>query len=162
MMKNTRLMLILTTAMALLFTAGCDTDEDTGEQLQMVCGDGIVDFSEGETCDDAGESASCDVDCTDAFCSDGVTNFTAGEACDDGGESAFCNADCTVATCGDGAINITAGEECDDVGESATCDVDCTNAACGDGLTNATAGEDCDDGNSTNGDGCENDCTTSP
>ena len=34
-----------------------------------------------EFCDDGGESATCDVDCTAAACGDGVTNTTAGEEC---------------------------------------------------------------------------------
>ena len=59
-------------------------------------------------------------------------------------------------TCGNGTID--AGEDCDDGGESATCDVNCTPAECGDGTRNATAGEECDDGNTTAGDGCDEDC----
>ncbi len=76
------------------------------------CGNGIVES--GEACDDAGESATCDIDCTAAFCGDGVTNVTSGEACDDGGESAACDIDCTAAFCGDCVTNVTRGEVCDD------------------------------------------------
>ena len=60
-----------------------------------VCGDGSVDL--GETCDDSGESATCDADCTAVSCGDGVTNSTAGETCDDGvnnGNPGSCNATC--------------------------------------------------------------------
>lgn len=50
-------------------------------------GDGVVDL--GEECDgdgagNAGETATCDTDCTFAVCGDGALNVTAGEACDDG------------------------------------------------------------------------------
>jgi cysteine-rich repeat protein len=37
-----------------------------------------------EACDDMGESATCDDDCTLVECGDGVLNVTAGEECDDG------------------------------------------------------------------------------
>lgn len=47
-----------------------------------VCGDGSVEGS--EACDDMGQSATCDDDCTLAECGDGVLNVTAGEECDDG------------------------------------------------------------------------------
>lgn len=47
-----------------------------------VCGDGSVDI--GEDCDDSGESASCDADCSNAICGDGTLNASAGEQCDDG------------------------------------------------------------------------------
>ncbi len=114
------------------------------------CGDGTIDS--GEDCDDAGESASCDVDCTDVVCGDGVTNSSANEDCDDGDESATCDADCTVVECGDGVTNSTADEDCDDGDESATCDADCTVVECGDGVVNSTAGEVCEPG-------LESDCT---
>jgi len=123
----------------------------------QVCGNGVTEGS--ETCDDGGESAACDADCTAAMCGDGVTNATAGETCDDGGESAACDADCTAAMCGDGVTNTTAGETCDDGGESAACDTDCTAAMCGDGVTNATAGETCDDGDD-NSDSAADACRT--
>ena len=44
------------------------------------CGDGVVD--DGEECDDGGESAACDVDCTFAECGDETLNITAGEDCE--------------------------------------------------------------------------------
>ncbi|MEX1369337.1 MAG: MYXO-CTERM sorting domain-containing protein [Nannocystaceae bacterium] len=120
------------------------------------CGNGMID-PPGEECDDSGESATCDVDCSFAMCGDGVVNMTAGEACDDGGESATCDDDCTAPMCGDGVVNMAAGEACDDMGESATCNDDCTAAACGDGIVNTTAGEVCDDGGRTQM--CNDDCT---
>ncbi|MEN0067499.1 MAG: VCBS repeat-containing protein [Myxococcota bacterium] len=70
-----------------------------------VCGDGLVNASSGEECDDECESAVCDADCTLPVCGDGVFNVIAGEICDDGGDSTNCNADCTLAECGDGRAN---------------------------------------------------------
>ena len=65
----------------------------------------------GETCDDGGESATCDADCSAASCGDGTTNTTAGEACDDSGQSATCDADCSAATCGDATLNTVGGRD---------------------------------------------------
>lgn len=56
----------------------------TGGAIPGSCGDGVVD--EGEACDDGGESATCDVDCTPVECGDRRINRTAGEGCDDGNE----------------------------------------------------------------------------
>ncbi len=119
------------------------------------CGDGIA--TPDEECDDAGESATCDANCTLAQCGDGTLNPTAGEICDEGPASPTCNADCTVPSCGDGILNMLAGEQCDDAGESATCNVDCTLSMCGDGVENPTAGEECDD--SAQSPACDADCT---
>ncbi len=124
-----------------------------------LCGNGVVDT--GEECDDGGESAMCDANCTFAECGDGTFNATAGEECDDAGDSVTCDSDCTIAECGDGTLNVTAGEECDDAGESAACDSDCTVAECGDGTLNVTTGEECDDGmdnSDTEPDTCRADC----
>ena len=127
----------------------------TDTEAARICGNGVID--DDEDCDDGGESAVCNDDCTIAACGDGIVNATAGEGCDDEGESASCNDDCTIAACGDGIVNATAGEGCDDEGESASCNDDCTIAACGDGIANPTADEDCDDeGESA---ACNDDCT---
>ena len=126
----------------------CDGTTDEGNVCAPVCGNGAVDA--GEACDDGGESATCNDDCTAAVCGDGKINATANEACDDGGESATCNANCTVSACGDGQINGTAGETCDDGntddgdGCSATCQ---SEAADGDGDGFTIAQGDCNDGN---------------
>ena len=127
----------------------------TAHPFALTCGDGALDA--GETCDDAGESAACDLDCTPSACGDGEVNATAGETCDDAGETLACDADCTLAACGDGEVNVTAGETCDDAGETLACDADCTLAACGDGEVNVTAGEACDDAGETST--CDADCT---
>jgi cysteine-rich repeat protein len=54
---------------------GCD------ENCQTECGNGTV--NTGEDCDDSGESAACDDDCTFVVCGDDNVNETAGEDCDD-------------------------------------------------------------------------------
>ncbi|MBR58226.1 MAG: hypothetical protein CMH54_09415 [Myxococcales bacterium] len=128
------------------------------------CGDSILHTEHGESCDDGGESASCNADCTASSCGDGTLNTTAGEACDGGGESATCNADCTVAACGDGTINVTAGESCDDTytDSCGTCNATCTGPGstplCGDG-DHCLELETCDDGNLNPFDGCTRICT---
>jgi len=118
------------------------------------CGDGYIndagtpDGGHKEYCDDQGESAQCNSDCTPSRCGDSITNISSGEQCDRGGvDTPTCNFDCTSAACGDGYANRDAGEDCDTAGNSATCDSDCTIPVCGDGLRNGSAGEQCDDGN---------------
>ncbi|MCA9622833.1 MAG: DUF4215 domain-containing protein, partial [Myxococcales bacterium] len=138
--------------------------DDTGGLANYcpVCGNGILEA--GEACDDGGESATCNSDCTLAACGDGVLNATAGETCDDGNMSngdscpddAANGGTCITATCGDGFVDSNS-EDCDDSGESATCDADCTSVVCGDGTLNTTAGEGCDDGDLNNGDACPDD-----
>ena len=124
------------------FVACSNPASDT--EVDARCGDGLV--AEEEPCDDGGDSADCDADCTLPECGDGYLNATAGEACDEGGDSADCDADCTLPECGDGYLNATAGEACDDGGDSADCDADCTPSECGDAYRNRAASEQCDDG----------------
>ncbi len=64
----------------------------SGLCVPASCGDGVVDVN--EDCDDAGESAACNVDCTAAGCGDGKRNLTAGEHCDDGEPTAKCDDAC--------------------------------------------------------------------
>jgi hypothetical protein len=68
----------------------------------VVCGDGVVGGS--EQCDAAGESASCDIDCTNRVCGDGVLNPTGGEVCDPG-ISSNCNGNCSGYPTGQGCTN---------------------------------------------------------
>lgn len=137
--------------------AGCDVGSVEREApVVLTCGDGMVDPF--EECDDGGETADCDADCTVAECGDRTVNVTAGEECDDGVASPTCNADCTRAICGDGVVSAAAGEECDDGSETISCDSDCTIVECGDRHINAAAGEECDDGNSAPHDGCSRRC----
>jgi cysteine-rich repeat protein len=65
-----------------------------------VCGDGLLEIP--EECDDAGESAACDANCTFAECGDGTWNVSAGEVCDDGNTAGGddCSADCSVVATG--------------------------------------------------------------
>ncbi len=156
---------------------GCSADCLSTE----FCGNGYIDFPIEEQCDDRGESATCDTDCTLVECGDGVHNQSAQEFCDSGGvNTADCDLDCTAPLCGDNLTNTDAlntgtpadpndREQCDAGGiNAADCDVDCTLPACGDGLANpaalntATADPDdleqCDAGGINAAD-CDVDCT---
>ena len=134
-----------------------------------VCGDHIP--NNGEACDTAGNSQSCNADCTPAACGDGKINqafkppgASHTEECDDhntvNGDG--CSSTCQFEFCGDGIINN--GEACDDAGNTAGCNADCTVPACGDGKTNpqfkpdGVHGEQCDDHNVANSDGCSSSC----
>lgn len=142
----------------------CDAPADCQSQVctdnvcaAPACGDSVVN-SGAESCDDGGDSAACDIDCSPAECGDLYVNAAAGEDCEEGPEStATCDADCTLPECGDGFFNDMTGEECDDAGDSASCDADCTPVACGDLYANPVAGEDCDEGGNTAS--CDFDCT---
>ena len=126
----------------------------------QICGDGILDLC--EQCDDGGESAACNGDCTLAACGDGVLNLTAGEACDDGNTTSGdgCSADCSsTEICGNAVLD--PGEICDDGNnvDGDGCSADCTSTEiCGNGILDP--GEACDDGNTTGGDGCSADCAS--
>ena len=132
------------------------SSESSSEGPMGVCGDGVVEGS--EECDESGESATCDDDCTFVDCGDENVNQAAGEVCDAGGESFSCDADCTLPVCGDGVINASVDEVCDDGGETPSCDDDCTPVSCGDGTQNLSALETCDDGNNVSADGCSGTC----
>lgn len=138
------------------------------EYAPATCGNASVEI--GESCDDGGDSATCNESCTYPSCGDGYTNTSYivpdtgnPEECDTEGESMTCDLNCSLASCGDGDVNVTRGEQCDGGGvDTASCDMDCTNAVCGDGYVNATAGEACDgDGAGTGGETatCDSDCT---
>ncbi len=125
------------------------------------CGNGVVD--DGEECDESGESADCDADCTEVSCGDGVTNSTADEVCDDGNTSDCdgCRGDCSAVEtgCNDG---FTCGAEACDDGNNDDCDGcrgDCSalETGCGDGFT--CGAEACDDANTDDCDGCRGDCS---
>jgi hypothetical protein len=75
----------------------CDGGDNCSPACTLEsCGNGTVDV--GEDCDDAGESATCDDDCTPVDCGDENLNEAAGEACDDGNEDDdyVCMQNCTV------------------------------------------------------------------
>jgi cysteine-rich repeat protein len=124
------------------------------------CGDGRVHKLDGEECDDDGESAFCDIDCTWPVCGDGHRNMLAGEDCDDGNTVAGdgCNAYCKNEICGDGVVDESAGEQCDPRdAQTEPCNLDCTLPRCGDNYINPAAGEECDSGGESLF--CDGDCT---
>jgi cysteine-rich repeat protein len=102
------------------------------------CGDAIVDYLQGEECDDG--------------------NTTNGDGC-----SASCKIE-AAATCGDGKLDIVNDEECDDGnttasdGCSSSCQLEMVGQACGNSMM--TAPEVCDDGNTASGDGCNATCNS--
>ncbi|MFC1609773.1 right-handed parallel beta-helix repeat-containing protein [Myxococcota bacterium] len=133
-------------------------DDNSDGACDPACGDSIQD--DNEECDDGGESATCNADCTPARCGDAKVNGTANEACDDGDQNSdvepdACRESCQQASCGDGVIDT--GEVCDERNETWNCNADCSPASCGDNVVNATRGETCDQGAETVT--CDDDCT---
>jgi cysteine-rich repeat protein len=63
----------------------CYTCDDSGCSPTPRCGNGCIEA--GEECDDGGDSATCDFDCTVVSGSDGYINAVAGEQCDDGNQA---------------------------------------------------------------------------
>ncbi len=128
----------------------------SGSFCGTSCGDGAI-GAPVETCDDAGESATCDADCTPRLCGDMTVNTTAGETCDAGAETMTCDVDCTAVVCGDGRANTLAGESCDDGNTMGGdgCSPTCASESCGNSIVDGT--EPCD----TGGDSatCDGDCT---
>ncbi len=130
-----------------------------GSCVAPSCGNTIVET--GEDCDDGNSTNGdgCDNDCT--------YSCTAAADCDDGD---LCNGveSCNTTThvCAGGS-SASDGTVCDRDGMTSTRDIclsmTCVASSCGDTFVDDTMGgtEDCDDGNSTNGDGCDNDCTFS-
>ena len=70
----------LRTCTANLETCEADLTQCLAGPPASFCGDGIVDAD--EQCDDAGESATCNLNCTVVVCGDGIVNLTAGERCE--------------------------------------------------------------------------------
>lgn len=130
---------------------------DTGRESVGWCGDGVVDAL--EECDDEGESATCDANCTVAECGDGWINATANEECEPSG-SGCCDASCQF----DGAGTSCPGDNdpctddvCDGVGICLNipiaCDVGlvCVEGECVDLCVEG----DCDDRHSCTEDSCD-------
>ncbi|MBW2978372.1 DUF4215 domain-containing protein [Candidatus Woesearchaeota archaeon] len=128
-----------------------------GEEEQP-CGNGILDYSLGEECDDGNliDGDGCRSDCSLEQCGDGVVDKPA-EECDDGNnvDGDGCNF-CLLPVCGDGILDYANGEECDDGNavDGDGCRSDCSLEQCGDGIVDKPA-EQCDDGNNVVGDGCD-------
>ena len=77
----------------------CCTSSCTVNAAGACCGNGRVD--DQEECDDAGETLTCNANCTRPRCGDGIRNVTAGEGCDDGNQVGGdgCEADCKADCC---------------------------------------------------------------
>ncbi len=92
------------------------------------CGDGLVSYPGGESCEDGNtiDGDGCDSNCTITACGNGIV--TTGEQCDDANSLTGdgCLPNCTIEYCGDGVLN--------------------------------NNGETCEDGNTVSGDGCSSDC----
>ncbi|MEE9296555.1 MAG: DUF4215 domain-containing protein [Phycisphaerae bacterium] len=153
-------------------SATCDCD-----CTPAACGDGTLNVTAGEQCDDGGTASGdgCDATCQDEFCGDNIVNDSPNEECDDGATVGGdgCDENCINEICGNGVVQTAAGEACDD-GNTANgdgCSLICTvetgwecvdnvsvcTEICGDGQT--VGAEECDDTNTVNGDGCDNNCT---
>ena len=150
-------------------------------KVPTYCGDGKVQGSFGERCDNGtamntGGYGMCKADCTPGpRCGDAITQAAGGEQCDNGFNvtdyvkfptATDCAPSCKKPrSCGDGVIDFPF-EQCDKgaantaSGAYGSCTTGCTlGPRCGDGVIQAAAGETCDDGNRVNGDGCSAACT---
>ena len=125
-----------------------------GSCIPSRCGDGYVNSRMGadEQCDDGNaiDGDGCDTDCT-------FSCESAGD-CDDGN---ICNGpegcDPMTNRCRSRRMPAEDGTAC---GEERACRSRmCVAVSCGDSVVDM--GEDCDDGNTTDGDGCDTDCTFS-
>ncbi len=143
------------------------------------CGDGAIQASQGEFCDDGvNQSVSynapppaCGPGCVQPpHCGDNIIQSVSGELCDDGPNNSnstygACSTTCSLgAFCGDALIQSGEGEQCDDglnIGGYGQCGVGCKlGPRCGDGIVQP--GEVCDDGNEISGDGCNPGCGLAP
>jgi cysteine-rich repeat protein len=125
------------------------------------CGNGIIEDSVGEVCDDGNifDNDSCSADCA-ALVGCGNGRLESGETCDDenvvSGDG--CSADCrSNEVCGNDHLDV--GEVCDDANRTSGdgCSADCKLLeTCGD--EELQVGEVCDDGNTKSRDGCSKDC----
>lgn len=144
------------------------------------CGDGLVQGSHGEKCDNGGANddalyGGCKTNCTPGpRCGDMIVQAGNGEQCDNGFNlTAYvaspgpndCAPTCkTPRHCGDGVVDYPF-EQCDqgagntNSGAYNSCKTDCTaGPRCGDKIVQGGSGEQCDDGNRLNGDGCSAAC----
>jgi hypothetical protein len=94
-------------------------------QLSSLCGDGAI--QSPEQCDDGGESATCDNDCTFVVCGDHRVNVTAGEQCDSSQCCIACQFAAEGTPCNDNSI-CTSPDACNATGSCigpAAPDLDC-------------------------------------
>lgn len=153
------------------FWAGVEDCDDGGESIVCdsdctvaLCGDGTINSSRGESCDNGAANSdtfpdACRSNCQPAGCGDTVID--SGELCDDGNvvNGDGCSDSCVFeAICGDGVTEFE--EECDDsnVANGDGCSDACLIEFCGDGSVNNSGSEQCDDGNTSSGDGCSASC----
>ncbi|MBR4984270.1 MAG: DUF4215 domain-containing protein [Proteobacteria bacterium] len=133
------------------------------------CGDGILDGSNKEECDDGNLSDEdmCTSKCTLPKCGDGIVSPAIGEVCDDGindGGYGHCGYGCSYEPpkCGDGIVDQAHGELCDDGPDMAGGYGKCTKACkyeeyCGDHIVQ-DAYEQCDDGDQNGKGSCTAQC----
>ena len=119
------------------------------------CGDGFIDAGAGEFCDPPG-AGGCHGDCT-MGCSGPEDCPNDGNPCN-GDEK--CNPDTGVC---DRTPPLADGSVCGEGPRRICLAGSCQESICGDLFVDRekTPPEECDDGNSTNGDGCNNNCTFS-
>ena len=139
--------------------------------LRSGCGDGTVDETRGEECDDGNllDDDMCTHTCKRPYCGDGIVSAFLGEACDDGvndGAYGGCGFGCGYLSprCGDGIIDTAEGETCDDgaehnIGGYGACNASCQyDARCGDGIIQ-DAYEQCDEGINNGTGNCTHYCS---
>jgi cysteine-rich repeat protein len=130
--------------------------------IPTYCGDGTVQSSVDEECDDGNTNNDdgCTTLCKFPACGDSFLQSSVGEECDDGNTVATdaCTSACKNAVCGDGFVH-TGFEQCDDgnTNNADSCSNICNTAACGDGIVQAV-NEQCDDGNTVATDSCTAEC----
>jgi cysteine-rich repeat protein len=137
------------------------TDEVLLEETRVVstmfpsfthCGDGVIDATRGEECDDGNTIScdGCDRGCTLSACLNGSACGPT-EVCDDGNTlmQDGCDTSCQLETCGDGIVQQGLGEGCDDGNtvDCDGCDSNCSvTASCNNGVMCPSNGEQCDEG----------------
>jgi cysteine-rich repeat protein len=115
------------------------------------CGDGVVEATAGEECDDGNDVAGdgCESDCS--FSCEFELDCLDGRLCN-GSETCDPAAHRCVA-----GIPAAEGTPCSEAGSDGLCrGGSCAPPTCGDGIVDAD--EACDDRNLVDGDGCDNDC----
>lgn len=142
-------------------SAGCDGSNCAGSGNVAVCGDGVLNDTEG--CDDGnarpgdGCTGTCRIESgyvcpkpgkacqTNLFCGDGLAGPS--EACEDGNteDGDGCAGDCSA---------VEPGFACPELGKP--CVPTTADPVCGNGAVEA--GENCDDGNTKDDDGCSSSC----
>jgi len=125
----------------------------SGVCLESRCGDNFVDTGAGEMCEPSLDPT-CRGDCT--------YSCTTSSGCPDDGN--ICNGEeyCDDSTHTCKSRNQPAeGTECLEDPRKICISGTCQVSRCGDGYIDTDVGEECEDGNTTEGDGCDNDCTFS-